>query len=170
MNRDKLAGLALALAMALLLVGCSSSAAEPTAAPTAEPTQRAAEALGMFTGHDTCAEDPADTNPDDDATLVTCDRVTTDPRLTGTFEGIAHPCGDPDEGVGCIYGTFRGTNDGGGWSCDELTLGSGDNGVGWKAQACVGEGGYAGLTAYVHAITGNLMGDFGILGWVEEMP
>jgi hypothetical protein len=39
----------------------------------------------------------------------------------------------------------------------------------WKA-VCVGEGGYAGLTAYVHAITGSMMSDFGIFGWIEEMP
>lgn len=170
MNRDRLAGLALGLMMMLLLVGCASSAAEPTAAPTAEPTQPAAEALGMFTGRETCRQDPADANPDDGATLVICDRVTSDPRMSGTFEGVTYGCGGEGWPLGCIWGTFKGPDDGGGWTCEELNVGTEENGVGWKAQACVGEGGNAGLTAYVHAITGNLMSDFGILGWIEEMP
>jgi hypothetical protein len=136
----------------------------PSAAPTPEPTAP----LGLFTGHDVCSSSPEGDNPNDDIVPIVCERVTTDPRLTGTLTSPnGEGANDPDLFI--EWRTFTMTNDGGSWTCPQLAIGRADS-AGWVDQICTGEDGYAGLTAYIHAISGNNADDWGVLGWVEETP
>jgi hypothetical protein len=167
MRRNGLAGLGTGLALAMLLAACGSASGGTTAAPSAAPTPEPTAPLGMFTGHDVCSA-PEDDNPTDDVAPVVCERVTTDPRLTGTLTSPdGEAAGNPDLFI--EWRTFTMTNDGGSWTCPQLVIGRADF-TGWADQICTGTNGYAGLTAYIHAISGNNASDFGILGWVEEAP
>jgi hypothetical protein len=163
MRRNRLTGLATSLFLVTLLAACGTGVAAPTAAPTLEPSAPPAIPLGLFTGHDTCG------SPEGDA-LVTCERTATDPRLTGTYEQkIVYGSGD-DPKLFSQWSSFTMKHDVGGWTCKEINIGAMDGGVGYRDQVCTGDGGYAGLIAYIHSISGNAANDFGLLGWVEDTP
>lgn len=167
MRRNGLAGLGMSLALAMALAACATGGASPTAAPTPDPTATPAAApLGMFTGHDKCRDAPEDVP---DKVIVTCDRVATDPRLSGRLLGENHGLAElPD--LYTSWAKFTLTNDGGTWTCDEIMMGSMEGRVGFKDQVCVGEGAYKGLTAYLLTLSNNATADFGIFGWIEETP
>lgn len=157
--------LAASVAVALALAGCATGSAAPTATPTAAPSSAPTGPQGMFTGHDVCRDGDAEEPPDTGA--VVCDRVVTDARLTGTLTSSARGGLGTDPDVYTEWRTFRMTNDGGTWTCQQLMMGVME-GAGWVDQVCTGEEGYAGLTAYVHSISGTAASDWGVLGWVEE--
>jgi hypothetical protein len=172
MRRERLAGLATGLALAMLLAACATGGASPTPAVAVPATEGTGAALGLFTGRDECRDVPQ-TNPsaENDAEAVTCDRVATDPRLSGTLLSKGLPTGvGEDPKVYTAWAKLTLTNDGGTWSCDEVVMGTTDGGAGWRDQVCVGEGPYTGLTAYVHSISNDAASTFGILGWVDETP
>lgn len=168
MRRNASAGLAMGPALAILLAACGSGGASPSAAPAAtEPPA----ATALFTGRATCRDVPStDPSAENDSEAVTCDQVTTDPRLTGTLLSTALPAVVGDvPGVYIATSRWTLTNEGGTWTCDQLLVGVADS-AGGADDVCVGEGTYAGLTAYVHRISNDLATTFGVLGWVEETP
>ena len=167
MRRSGFAGLGTCLALAMLLAACGTASGGATAVPSAAPTPEPTAPLGLFTGHDACTDpDPVDTN---DTGAVVCDRVVSDPRLTGTLTGARATGQGTDPDVFMEWRTLVLSNDGGAWTCKQTMMGVGGF-AGWADQVCTGTLGYAGLTAYVHAISGNSASDFGVLGWIEEMP
>ncbi len=169
MRRNAFARLGTCLALAMLLAACGSTSGGATAAPSAAPTPEPTPPLSLFTGHDKCRDAPEPTGADPEEVWITCDRVATDPRLSGTLLGENHGFGNDPE-LYSAWATFTLTNDGGTWTCDELMMGTMEGGTGFRDQVCVGEGAYKGLTAYLYTLSGNAADDFGILGWVEEMP
>jgi hypothetical protein len=167
MRRNGLAGLGTSLTLALLLAACGSASGAPTVAPTPAESPAPTGPVGLFTGHDVCSD--VDAEGAQDTGGVVCERVVTDARLSGRMES------DGQGGVGSSpdlfteWRNFTMSNEGGSWTCGQLLIGR-PGGAGWADQVCTGEGGYLGLTAYVHAISGNNANDFGVLGWVEETP
>lgn len=172
MGRNGSAGLGWSLALVMVVAACATGGAGPTAAPTATPAAEGAASLALFTGRDECRDVPqTDPSAADDAEAITCDRVVTDARLSGTLlsEGQPHGVGqDPAFYTAWLRLTI--TNDGGTWSCDEITMGVIESGTGWRDQVCIGEGAYEGLTAYIHSISNDGANVFGVLGWVEATP
>jgi hypothetical protein len=170
MRRNGWAGLAAGLALATALAACSTGGASPTA--TVAATQDPVAALGLFTGRDVCRDVPStDPSAETDAQAVTCDRVATDARLSGTLlsEGLPNAIGD-DPKLYTSWVRVNLTNDEGTWTCDETLMGPMEGGAGWRDQVCVGQGAYAGLTAYIHSISNDAATTFGIMGVVEEAP
>lgn len=168
MRRNASAGLAMGPALAILLAACGSAGATPSADPAAtEPPA----ATALFSGRAACRDVPStDASAGTDAQGITCDQVTTDPRLSGTLLSTALPAAVGDvPGVYIATSNWTLTNEGGTWTCDQLLVGVADS-AGGADDVCVGEGAYAGLTAYVHRISSDMATTFGILGWVAETP
>ena len=171
MRRNGFAGLGTCLALAMLLAACGSASGGATAAPSVAPTPEPTAPLGLFTGHDKCRDAPEPTGAGPDEVWITCDRVATDPRLSGTLLGENHGFGN-DPSLYSSWAKLTLTNDGGTWTCDEMMMApmEGEGGAGFRDQVCVGEGAYKGLTAYLLTLSNNEAADFGIFGWVEETP
>lgn len=167
MRRHGFAGLGTSLTLVFLLAACGSASGGPTVAPTAAATPEPTAPTGLFTGHDVCKDADADGAADTGG--VVCDRIVTDARLTGRMESAAQGGAGTDPDLFIEWRSFKMTNEGGAWTCSQLLIGRSGS-AGWADQVCVGEDGYAGLTAYIHAISGNNANDFGVLGWVEETP
>jgi hypothetical protein len=167
MRRNGLARLGTGLVLVLLVAACGSASGGATTAPSAAPTPEPTAQLGLFTGHDVCIDGDAEGAPD--TGKVVCDRVVTDARMTGTLTSPGEIGTGTDPDVFMQWHTFTMGNDGGAWTCKHLLMGVGDS-AGWADQVCTGTLGYAGLTAYIHSISGNQASDFGVLGWIEETP
>ena len=89
--------------------------------------------------------------------------------MAGTLTSAAADGTGNDPDLFIDWRTFTMSNEGGGWTCKRLTIGR-EGSAGFADDICTGEDGYAGLTAYVHAISGNNASDFGLIGWIEEAP
>lgn len=166
-------GIGSVIAATLLVAACSTSSGATTAPASAAPgattpvTAAAALPAGVFTGHWRCSDTPLPSASPNGEGLsgVTCEVIATDPRMSGTSVGTykidgSHPM------VTAISGDSTLTNSGGSWVCQTLILGEA-GGAGGSDEICGGRGGYAGLTAYTHGVSGNDATDFGIVGWIE---
>lgn len=169
-------GIGSMIAATLLVAACSTSSgatagpssAVPAAATPVTPVTAASDLpAGMFTGHTTCYEKtlPAASGDVSGATGVECRHSATDPRMAGTSISTSKLDGsDPVITTITTEGTL--TNSGGSWACRRLLMGVA-GGAGGMDEICAGHGGYAGLTAYTHGISGNDASDWGVVGWIE---
>lgn len=157
----------LVAAVAVALAACSGSSAGGTPTPTASPAT-AAGVASLFTASEDCHDVPtASPDPVTEVTPSECVRTASDARLSGTARGSVSTSGT-DPVVTAMYGAMTYTNNGGTWRCEFLALGTLKNGVGGRDEVCVGGGGYAGLTAYVHAISGDTASTWGGIGFIES--
>jgi hypothetical protein len=186
MKRTRWAGLAMASVLTVLLATCTSAGAVETsapavatdaapgvgtdAAPVAAASTGPAAAPDIFTGTDHCRAGPAPSGTDPATTVLwSCDRTTNDPRINGPVLGsITSVSGDQPQEMAVGSGTL--TNDGGSWECEAAWGGASESKVGWGDQVCLGHGGYVGLTAYVHSLTGNDPFTYGVIGSIEKTP
>lgn len=178
MERMERGGAAVGVVLALLLAGCTNAGAATPAAPTAAQAAPAATtpadvsgAEAVFTGRRVCTRSstPPSPNPDPSAAVYySCQQTATDSRLSGTVV-MAARMKDPY----LPYGIQVVENAGGSWSCQWAfsLFGPGDSEIAVSDSACVGQGGYAGLNAYVHLIADDPGGFEGaLLGWIEKIP
>jgi hypothetical protein len=163
----RLAGLA---TPAVLIAACAAaSGGSPT--PSSDPETAAAPAPPiLFTVTATCRESnasaPSDVpKPHPDALWGVCDQTATDPRLSGRSEGYVLFQGDPDADWE-LSSTTTVENDGGSWACKDF--GRGRDTLAVVDGVCVGEGAYAGLTAYSHGVSDNRTATNGSFGWIIE--
>ena len=88
-----------------------------------------------------------------------------DPRLSGTMHLVSYAGGTEEATAIWAEGTLE--NAEGSWGCKQFGVGSMENQVGGLDEVCVGRGAYAGLTAYLHLVTADLLSTFGLLAWIE---
>jgi hypothetical protein len=164
MKRFGMAGLGLSLLFACMLAACAAAGA-PTTDPVATPVPPGA--LGLFTGFQRCREDTTvpSASADPDVSYTVCDETASDPRLVGALK--LQGTGTTNDEMGTISATGTLANDGGEWRCTELIVGSMKNATGGLDEVCVGAGGYVGLTAYIHGVTQDTAGTFGLFGWID---
>lgn len=166
---QRTAGLGATLLLASMLAACSSAGATQAPALAATPSSSPAATIGLFTGFGRCADD-ASVSADrrlDGSVYTLCERSATDPRLAGSLHLVGRV--DTSQRVATISSSGTLTNDGGTWTCKELIMGYQDeNAVGSFENVCIGSGGYAGLTAYIHGTTKDQASTWGFVGWVDK--
>ena len=178
MLRSRAARFVTSLAATALLAACATADPGTTTGPTratsaADPTSEIASTVPatmsaptLFTAHAACHEAPSGGSAE--ATYIECETTASDPRMNGSGGNAAANYGDVGEYLGTFWSEYTIENAGGTWRCKELLVGSTKNGVGGADEVCVGEGGYTGLTAYMHSITDDEAATWGIVGWIEE--
>lgn len=98
--------------------------------------------------------------------------VTDDPRMTGTQSMRVHKFTDPTDSseIAAVLETIE--NDAGAWTCQRIAIGvtdGSDSNLGW----CEGEGGYAGLSAYIalgEDVTSSSTSVFGFITSAGGLP
>lgn len=155
-----------ALAVAGVLVAACTAGAAGTTAPTSSSTApRTAPGITLVTGVDSCHEG-ASPAPSGYTMTADCERTSSDPRLSGTGDGGATFLTDGP--IARMWGSGTIENAEGTWYCKWVGMGSLDLGVGWTDEVCGGQGAYAGLRAYLHAITPDYSTTGHFFGWIEE--
>jgi hypothetical protein len=175
MQYGRLAKLIGALAAAVLVAACSSGANSPTSVPTLAPAAETAAPVapatpeGMFTGSAFCPVTTTPSGGDPDAMYHRCTQVATDPRMAGTVDLGPISVSDYSELEPAFtsWGPSVITNDRGSWTCQEAGRGSVANGVYARDLACTGKGEYIGLSAWLHAVTGDGAMNWSFIGWID---
>lgn len=166
MRRHTILGLGMTLVLAALVAGCSGAGGSSTS--TSAPADQAPVLSGVFTGHDRCWGQQAPADADPDATYAVCDRTASDPRLSGTINLVSYGPEESDPDVGLLWGSGTLTNENGSWDCEEVIMGSMENGVGWRHMVCIGLGAYVGQIAYLQMTTSDTATSWGFIGWIAK--
>jgi hypothetical protein len=98
-----------------------------------------------------------------------CDRTTTDPRMSGPYSVTLTEI-DGEPAMNMATGSMTLTNAGGSWDCVVAWVGAYDAAVLPRDEVCLGHGGYIGLTAYVHGLSGTDSFTAGLIGSIERTP